>query len=299
MITKLDEIIQAVKNNKPKTIAVAQAVDEDVLQSLDASHKLGLADFILMGKPDELKQLAGKMGVAWITDDIIVPTGSDAEAAQTAVRYVREGKADTLFKGHLHTGTFLKAVLDKEVGLRSGNLLSQCSVYENPLNGRLLYITDCAMNVAPDLMQKKQIIENAVWLANKLGNEKPKVAILTALEQVNPDMPETMEAAVLAKMNDRGQIKNCVVDGPFAMDNALSKEAAASKKVGGPVAGDCDIILAPDIKCGNAVHKTITYFTQMKNAAACLGAKIPIIMTSRTDPVETKTYSVAMGCLVS
>lgn len=299
MFTQLDQIVEAVKNNKPKTIAVAQAVDEDVLASLDAANKLGLANFILMGKPDSLKELAGKMGINWVKDDIIVPTGSDAEAAQTAVRYVREGKADNLFKGHLHTGTFLKAVLDKEVGLRSGNLLSQCTVYENPINGRLLYLTDPAMNVAPDLMQKKQIIENAVWLANKLGNEKPKVAILTALEQVNPDMPETMEAAVLAKMNDRGQIKNCIVDGPFAMDNALSKEAAENKHVGGPVAGDCDILLAPDIKCGNAVHKTITYFTKMRNSAACLGARIPIIMTSRTDPVETKIYSVAMCCLVS
>lgn len=299
MITTLDQIVRAVKDNEPKTIAVAQAADDDVLLSLDAAHRLGLAKFILIGNPDAIRDLAKRLGVDWISDGMIVPAFTDAEAARAAVAHVRDGRADTLFKGHLHTGTFLKAVLDKETGLRSGSLLSQCSVYENPRNGRLMYLTDCAMNVAPDLMQKKSIIENAVWLAGRLGNENPKVACLTALEQVNPDMPETMEAAILAKMNDRGQIKNCVVDGPFAMDNAVSVEAAKNKKVGGPVAGDADILLAPDIKCGNAVHKTITNFTQMKNAALCIGAKIPIIMTSRTDPVETKTYSVAMGCLVS
>lgn len=299
MITKLDQIVQAVKDSEPKTIAVAQAVDDDVLHSLDAAHKLGLAKFILMGKPDALKAMAKEFGMTWVTDDIIVPASTDAEAAKAAVAHMREGKAHTLFKGHLHTGTFLKAVLDKENGLRSGNLLSQCSIYENPRNDRLLFITDCAMNVAPDLMQKKAIIENAVWLSNRLGNDRPKVACLTALETVNPDMPETMEAAVLAKMCDRGQIRNCVVDGPFAMDNAVSVEAAKNKKVGGPVAGDADILLAPDIKCGNNVHKTITMFTKIPNAALCLGAAIPIVMTSRTDPVETKTYSVAMGCLVS
>lgn len=299
MIKTLDQLVEAAKGKAAKTVAVAQAADEDVLLSVDGAVKLGLANFFLVGIPENIKKIADKLGISWVNDSIIVPANSDAEAAKTAVQMVREGKADTLMKGLLQTGTFLKAVLNKEEGLRAGGLLCQCGQYENPLNGRLLFLTDCAMNIAPDLMQKKQIIENAVWLAKKLGIENPKVAVLAALETVNPDMPETVDASLLTTMAKRGQIKGCVVDGPLAMDNALSAEAAKHKGIVSDVAGDADIILVPDVKTGNAVHKTISYFTPIKNSAICLGAKVPIIMTSRTDHIETKVYSIALGCYVS
>jgi len=296
MITSLDQIVQQVKSNRRITIAVAQAVDEYTMQSVAMAHKQGLADFLLVGKPDDLKAIVSKMNLPWVKDEYIIPAANDSDAAQKAVRCVLEKRAATLLKGHLHTGSFLKAVLNKEEGLRGDGLLSQCGVFENPFNGRLLFITDCAMNNIPDLLQKKAILENAVKLATSLGIIRPKVAVLTALETVNPDMPETLDAAVLSQMCARGQIQGCIVDGPLAMDNAVSVEAARNKNLHGEVAGNADIILVPDLKTGNAIHKTLTYFTSIKNAAACLGATCPIIMTSRTDPIETKVFSIALGC---
>lgn len=295
MIKTLEELTKEAVKKGVKRIAVAQAADEDVLKSADAAKKLGLGSFLLVADPKKLLPLAEKLGLAWVKD-CVIPAGSDAETAFTAVRLIHEGKAEAVLKGNLQTGTFLKAILDKEQGLRGGGLLSQCGVYDNPLNGKLIFITDCAMNIAPDLMQKKQIVENAVALAAKLGIERPKVAVLTALETVNPEMPETVDAAVLSKMSERGQIKGCLVDGPFALDNALSVEAARHKNFSSPVSGDLDILLVPDLKTGNAVHKSIAYFTPIKNAALCLGAKAPVIMTSRTDHLETKLYSIALGC---
>ena len=294
MITSFEQLQEEAKKRPRRVLAVAQAAEEDILRCLDTARNMGLADFLLMGDRAVLERMAGDLGLPWVKD-CIVPAATDAEAARAAVRHVHEGQASTLMKGHLQTGTFLKAVLDKEEGLRAG-YLCQCGLYENPLNGRFLLITDCAMNIAPDLMQKKQIVENAVSLAVKLGINTPRVAALAALETVNPDMPETLEAAALSKMAERGQIRGCIVDGPLAMDNAVSLEAALHKGLSGPVAGQADILLVPDLKTGNAVHKTIAHFTGIKNAALCLGALVPIVMTSRTDAMETKVHSIALGC---
>ena len=295
MIKSLEQLLEEARNKPKKSVAIAQAADEDVLKSADEAVKRGLATFKLAADPAKLMPLIEKMGLDWAKGNII-EAKNDADAARKAVLAVREGQAEAVMKGHLHTGTFLKAVLNKEEGLRGDGLLSQCGVYNNPLNGKLLLITDCAMNITPDVLQKKQIVENAVSLARRLGVELPKVAVLTALEIVNVEMQETIDAAILSKMADRGQIRNCIVDGPFALDNALSAEAAHHKGFSSPVAGDLDVLLVPDLKTGNAVHKSISYFTPIKNAALCLGAKAPVIMTSRTDHIETKVFYIALGC---
>lgn len=298
MLTSLEQVLEEAKKKPKKSVVIAQAADEDLLECADEAVKMGLASFRLAAEPGRIIPLIEKMGLDWARDCVIEAT-SDADAARKAVKAVHDGEADSVMKGNLQTGVFLKAVLDKEVGLRGERLLCQCGIYNNPLTGKLLMITDCAMNIAPDVMQKKQIIENAVELSRKLGVEKPKVAVLTALETIRLEMPETVDAAVLSKMAERNQIKDCIIDGPLALDNALSSKAAAYKGFSSPVSGELDILLAPDLKTGNAVHKSISYFTPIKNAALCLGARTPIIMTSRTDHVETKLFSIALACYIA
>ena len=202
-------------------------------------------------------------------------------------------------KGELHTSTFLKAILDKEKGLRTGGLISQITVCEKIEDDGLLLMTDCAINISPTLEEKKQIIENAVTLALKLGYEKPKVAVLSAVEVVNPAIPDTLEAAILSKMSDRGQIKNAIVDGPFALDNAISVTAARQKKIGGEVAGKADIILVPNLQVGNPIHKALTFLADRKIAASVMGAGAPIVMLSRADSIETKLRSMALATYIS
>lgn len=299
MITSIDQILEEVKNTPPRTVAIAQAADEDVLAVADRAHRLGLTRFKLCAEPGRMAPLLEKGTPAWVRESVVEIT-DDAEAARKAVDMVNAGEADTVMKGNLKTGTFLKALLDKEKGLRHGNnLFSQCGVYDNPLTGRLLFISDCAVNIAPDLAQKKQILENVAGLAHTLGIENPKAGLLAALETINPDMPETVDAAALSKMAERGQIQGCVVDGPLAMDNILNAEFARIKGFSSPVSGDADIIIAPNVLTGNAVHKTIAGFTSIKNAALCLGARVPVIMTSRTDRMEIKLASIALACLIS
>ena len=202
-------------------------------------------------------------------------------------------------KGLLQTATFLRPVLDKEKGLRTGRLISHASVFEWSEKEKLLIVTDCAINITPDLKQKKGILENAIQLAQALGIETPYAAVVCALELVNPDMPDTIDAAVLAKMADRGEIKNAVVDGPLAFDNAVSKEAAVHKGISSPVAGKVDILLMPDMKTGNVIHKSFIHFANLKGAGVVLGARVPLIATSRSDSAETKLYSLAVGNLLA
>jgi len=202
-------------------------------------------------------------------------------------------------KGLLHTGTFLKAVLNKEKGLNRGKLISQISIFDKEFGDGLQLLTDCAMAIQPSLDEKKQIIENAVELALRLGYVKPKVAVLSALEVVNPEIADTVDAAILSKMSDREQIKNAIVDGPFALDNAISPEAAKHKGIKGEVAGQADIILAPNLQVGNVLTKALTYYAHMDVAAAVMGAAAPIIMTSRTDTVKNKLLSIALASYIS
>lgn len=298
MIRCLEDLYAAVREKEPKSVAVAVAEDEAIIKLVKQASRLGIARFILTGDAERIRELLRREGVEESGYEIHHCPGH-REAAEKAVSLVVEGKAQLVMKGELQTALFLKALLDREKGLRGGNLISQITVTEKPEGEGLLMFTDCAMNIAPTLEEKKQLIENAVGLALSLGYRQPKVAVLSAVELVNPTMPDTLDAAVLSKMAERGQIANALVDGPFALDNAISPAAAQQKKIGGAVAGQADIVLVPNLQVGNAIHKGLTYLSQRKLAAAVVGARVPVVMTSRADTTDTKLYSIAIATYVS
>jgi phosphate butyryltransferase len=202
-------------------------------------------------------------------------------------------------KGLVDTSVILKAVLDEKIGLRTGNVLSHVAVFDVPGYDRLFYVTDAAMNIAPNLEQKKQIIENCVQVANALGNDNPKVAVLAAVEKVNPKMQATLDAAELIKMNETGELKGCTLGGPFALDNAISVEASKHKGITHPVAGHADILMVPVIEAGNMLYKSMVFFARAKNAGILVGAKAPVVLTSRADSDEAKLNSIAIGVLMA
>ena len=297
MLKNLDELMQSVRSRPKNTIAIAAAEDPVILSTVFEAERMGLADFILIGDKKEIESAAksNDIPVAWE----IIDEPDHARAAEKAVQLVKEKNAGVIMKGLLHTGVFFKAVLNKEAGLNTGRLFSQISVFEKVEEDGLQLLTDCAMIIAPTLDQKKQIIENAVDLALKLGYSKPRVAILSALETVNPQIPDTMEAALLSKMAERGQIKNAYVDGPFALDNAISPEAARHKGVTGEVAGRADILLAPNLQVANVLTKSLTYYAEKRVAATVMGAKVPIVSTSRAAPIADKVLSIALANYIS
>lgn len=294
MLKNLDELLIKAKSWGTKRIAIAAAADDDILKIVYDVEKEGIASCILIGEKAKIMAIAGEHGLGINVRNIIDIKGH-GEAARKAVSLVREGEADLIMKGMLHTGEFLKAVLDKETGLRSDSLLSQITVYNRFGGEGLQFLTDCAININPSLEEKQKIIENCVNLARKLGINQPKVALLAPVEVVNPNIPETLDAAILSKMTERGQIKNAVVDGPLAFDNAVSPEAARSKGITGPVAGAADILMVPNLSTGNVLSKSLTYFSKVKSAAAVMGATIPIIMTSRTESPENKRLTIALA----
>ena len=297
MLKSLDEIIERAKNEASKQIAVAAAADDEVLEVVEEATRLGLAEFILIGNAAKIKEIAEANGR--VIDAKIIDEPDDKKAAEKAVSLVREGEAQAVMKGLLHTATFMKAVLNKEKGLHAGRLISQVSIIDNIEGTGLQMITDGVISIKPDLETKKTIIENAVDLAHRLGNECPKVALLSAVEVVNPAMEDTMDAAVLCKMNDRKQIKGCKIDGPLALDNALSVEAAKHKGIESEVAGRADIILVPNLQVGTSLIKSITYYAGKDMASAIMGAAAPVIMTSRTDSVRNKILSLALAAVIA
>ena len=220
-------------------------------------------------------------------------------AALKAVELVSSGKADMMMKGLIDTANFLRAVLNKEVGLRTGKQMSHIAVFEIPGFDRLIFLTDAAFNMYPELKEKIDIVNNAVMVAKSIGVETPKVAPICAVEVVNPAMQATLDAATLSKMNERGQIKGCIIDGPLALDNAISVEAAQHKKITSPVAGKADILLMANIEAGNAMYKCLTYTTKSKNGGLLAGAAAPVIVTSRADSPESKMNSIALAALVA
>lgn len=294
MIKSLDDALCIVSNRPKKIIAVAQAADNDILQVADIAIKKNLANFIFVGNKEVITNMI-KEGNYDLLDVEIIDADNESLCAIKTVELVKKGIADMPMKGLLATSTFMKAVLDKEKGLRSNKLISQITVTDNISQTGLNFVTDCAMNISPDLETKKQILQNAVYLAKKMGYECPKVAVLTAVETINPAMPETIDAAILSKMNDRGQIKDCIVDGPFALDNAISMESAMHKGIKGEVAGNADILLVSDIRMGNVLHKAITYFANKRIGSVVIGTTVPLVMTSRSDSVEDKLISIALS----
>lgn len=293
-----NDVIKYAKERGPKTISVACSQDKEVLMAVDIAKREGIAKAILVGDIEKTKSIANELNID-LSEYELIEEKDLSKASLKAVSLVSEGKADMVMKGLVDTSIILKAVLDKEVGLRTGNILSHVAVFDVKGYDRLFFITDAAMNLAPDLKSKKQIIENACVVTNALDIEIPKVAVVCAKEKVNPKMPDTVDAKNLEDMCKNGEIKGCIVGGPFALDNAVSEEAAKHKGIDNPIAGKADILLAPDIEAGNILYKSLVFFSESKNAGIIVGAKAPIILTSRADSEETKLNSIALGVLMA
>ena len=281
------------------TLALACPYGDDALAAAVRAQRGGIVQMILLGDGERIRRLAEQDGLD--LDGIsVVDEKDDGTAVARSVKMVSSGEADLLMKGLVKTSALLHAILDKEWGLRTGSLLSHLFLFEIPtMNGRVVGITDGGMNTYPDLNAKAQILENAVACYHKIGVAEPKVAALAAVEVVNPDMRATLDAAALAKMNERGQISGCIVDGPFALDNAVSEEAAKIKKMTSPVAGRADILLVPDIESGNFMGKVLINLSGGRGAGVVLGARKPVVLTSRFDSMETKLLSIALGAVVA
>lgn len=298
MVESFNEVIEAARKKGPKTIAVAAAQDADVLNAINKAKDLGIANAILVGDKDEIVKISADCGID-TNRYVILDIKDKNESSRKAVELVSSGKAHILMKGIVDTSSVLKAVLDEKIGLRTGSILSHIGIFSVPGFDRLLYVTDAAMILSPNLEQKKQIIINAVKVANALGNNNPKVAVLAAVEKVNPKMQATLDAAELVRMNETGEIKGCTLGGPFALDNAISVEAAKHKGVKHPVAGRADILVVPYIEAGNMLYKSLVYFAGAKSVGILLGAKAPVVMTSRSDSEESKLNSIAVGALMA
>ncbi|TCS92409.1 phosphate butyryltransferase [Hazenella coriacea] len=296
MIQTFEEVVKKAESLPAVTVAVGVADDQDVLEAVQAAKNRGIAEFLLFGDKKKIEELSAKIGLE-VEGSQVIDAQGHAEACYLAVQAVRNGQADVVMKGMVQTSDFLRAVLNKEQGLRSGKVLSHVATFEVPGYDRLIHVTDPALNVAPTLPEKAQIAQNIIHFCHSLGNANPKVAAMGAVEVVNPNMPATLDAAALAQMNRRGQIKGGEIDGPFALDNAVSIEAAEHKGIQSPVAGRADVLLVPDIEAGNMLYKSMVYFANSKIGALVLGAKAPVVLTSRADSPEAKMYSIALAVL--
>jgi phosphate butyryltransferase len=294
MIQKL-EMLETLIINKPKgRVAIAAAHDENVLSSIKEVYDKSYIDPILIGDKEKIFKIADVIGLD-ISKMNIIKEIDDSKSARLAVDLINNKEADILMKGYLHTSQLLRAVLEKEHGLRTGNVISHVSVFEVDTYGKLLMVTDAGININPDLKQKAEIIQNAVNIGLKLDIERPKVAVLSAVEVVNPSMESTIHAAALSKMAQRGQIVNCSVDGPLAMDNAINLDAALHKHIESDVAGDADILVAPNIEAANILVKSLTFLYKCRSCSVLSGAKVPIVVTSRADDSITKYFSIILA----
>lgn len=299
MSKTFDELISKVKEIPMKKVSVAVAQDSAVLEAVRAAKDRQIADAILVGNETKIKEVAASVNVE-ISDFEIVNVEDDIEASLAAVKLVHDGKADMYMKGLIDTKHFLKSVLDKEVGLRTGKPLSHVCVFDVEEIDHLLFLTDVAFIPYPTLEDKVNIISNTLEITKACGIENPKVAPLAAVEVVNPKMPVTVEAAELTQMNKDGKITGCIVDGPLSLDLAIDAEAALHKgATDRPIQGDADILLFPDIHAGNLVYKAMVHTARLKNGNILTGTKAPVILTSRSDSVEVKMNSLALGAVVA
>ncbi len=293
-----DELLEEARRRKPARIVVAAAGDPEVIAAVEEATKLGIVSSgVLVGDQGVIEKAAGSLGLD-LTKHRVVSAPNHMEAARQAVILVRQGEGDILMKGYIGTADLLRAVLDKEQGLRTGKMLSHVAVVEHAAYHQLLVVSDGGLNIAPDLKLKLEITQNAINVAIAMGINKPKVALLSAQELVNPDMPSSMDAALLTKAAERGQIKGGIVDGPLAMDIALSKEALEHKKIESPVEGDADVLIVPNIETGNILLKGLQYVAGAGWAGIIVGAKVPIILVSRADHARAKLLSIALAQLV-
>lgn len=292
------DILEMAKKCPPKKVAIAVAQDGEVIEAARECQESGIANAVLVGDADEIARIASERGID-IHDFEIINERDISNAARKAVEMVHNGEADMVMKGAVNSPTVLKAVLDKNIGLRTGKVLSHVAVFESPGYNRLMLMTDAGMNIKPTFNQKVDMIKNAVSVAKAMQIENPKVALISHMELVNPDMSSSIDAGMLCKMAERGQIKDCIVDGPLALDLALSKESARAKGVKSEVAGQADILVLDNIDAANVLYKALVFLGGAKITGLIVGASAPVILTSRADSSEAKLVSVAVGVLLA
>jgi phosphate acetyltransferase len=295
---KYQRLIDVCKAMPPTTVAVAHPCDESSLSGAMDAAKMGLIVPILVGPKQRIEATAKKFGIDLGNTEIVDAPYSQASAAR-AVELVREGRAEALMKGSLHTDELMGAVVRRDTGLRTARRVSHCFVMDVPSYSETLIITDAAVNIAPTLKDKVDIIQNAIDLAHALRMPEVRVALLSAMETINTDVPSTIEAGALCKMADRGQITGAILDGPLALDNAISLESVAIKKINSPVAGRANVLVVPDLESGNMLAKSLSFLAGADAAGIVLGARVPIILTSRADSVMTRLASCAVAVLVA
>jgi phosphate acetyltransferase len=295
---KYERLIARCKELTPAPTAVAHPCDESSLRCAVEASELGILKPILVGSRAKIEATAAKFRVN-IGGYAVVDAPHSHAAADLAVQLVREGKAEMLMKGSLHTDELMSAVVRSDTGLRTKQRISHAFILDVPNLDRVIIITDAAINIFPTLEDKTHIVQNAIDLAHALGVMEPKVAILSAVETDNPKIPSTVEAAALCKMADRKQITGGVLDGPLALDNAINLTAAKTKEINSPVAGLADILVAPDLEAGNMLAKSLVFMADADAAGIVLGARVPIILTSRADSVTTRLASCAVAALIA
>ncbi len=295
---KLSNLIDKAKGTKKKKIVVVEAQDLPVLEAVKEALELEIIEPILVGEKKEIEKALKETEIP-LNKVEILNSHSPEESAKNGISLVSKKLGDIVMKGLIPTDTFLKAILNKEWGLRTNSILSHVALFEIPNYHKLLLITDAAMNIAPDLNQKIHITKNAVNFMKNIVDGKPKVAFLTHNEKVKPGVQASEDAAILSAMAKRGQLGEIIADGPLALDNIISKEAAEHKGIKSEVSGDADIIICPEIMSGNALYKSLTYFARAKAAALIAGAKAPVVLTSRADSAETKLYSIVFAVVNS
>lgn len=293
-----DRLIAAARRNPPPVVAVAHPCDQTSLEGAVDAARMGLMVPILVGPQERVRQVAADHGLDIAGLDLVDAPHSHA-AAEKAVALVREGRAQALMKGSLHTDELMGQVVKSDGGLRTGRRLSHCFVMAVPGHADPLIITDAAVNIFPTLEDKVDIVQNAIDLAHVLGFQEVRVAILSAVETITPKIPSTVEAAALCKMAERGQITGAILDGPLALDNAIDPAAAALKNLTSRVAGHANVILAPDLEAGNMLAKSLSFLAHADAAGIVLGARVPVILTSRADSVQARLASCAVACLVA
>ncbi len=299
MIKRLNEMLDVIRGREKKRLVVAAGEDPHTIEAVARAHKEGIVDVTLVGNPEKIAEVAKEHNVDTSQFEI-VEEKDPKKAAKVAVRLIREGKGDALMKGLVDTATYMRAILNKEEGLlKEKKVLSHVTVVEFPLHHKLLIVSDVAVIIHPTLEQKIEMIKYTIEVANALGIENPKIAIISAVEKVNPKMPSTIDAALLKVMGERGQIKGAIIDGPLALDIAVSKECLDIKGLKSPVDGDADILIFPDIVTGNVFFKTATQLAGGKIAAVVTGTDVPCVLTSRADDEDSKFYSIALAALVA
>src|SRR3954451_14091059 len=295
---KFHALLAAAQKYPPMKVAVAHPCDEASLESVVEAARLKLIEPILVGPEERIRAVAAEHGLD-IRDFEIVDADYSDDSATKAVELVREGRADALMKGSLHTDELMAAVVKRDTGLRTARRISHCFVMDVPDHDQPLIITDAAVNIAPDLKGKVDITQNAIDLAHALGAKEVRVAILSAMESVNPDVPSTLEAAALCKMADRGQITGAVLDGPLALDNAIDLDAATTKHIVSEVAGRANVLIVPDLEAGNMLAKSLTFLAGAIAAGVVVGPRVPIILTSRADSLTVRIASCAVAALAA